>query len=222
MSSLKGDFMDAQNIVIFNDVPHFSFKGNSYLERLKNGLSLDFVFFMEDSAVKPEEDIENNSEEDYKQQQPLKHEHFVEEYDCDTFPRPRKGKKTVKKRSNKMMKKNKVRQNGYNDKMFKIDNYLSSVYDEKADEKYYYFDEYKFLRNICKKYCVSCDWDMIKDEYNIDVSIFKSKIYNLNNCDLKNFVCEYCYNCFKSDELEHYNDELFKWHNSNHTGRGWD
>lgn len=104
MSSLKGDFMDAQNIVIINDVPHFSFKGNSYLEKLKNGLSLDFVFMMEDSAVQPEEGFEEEKE-DYKQYQPLKHELFDEVYDIDVLPMSRKGKKIIKKEGYTNLKK---------------------------------------------------------------------------------------------------------------------
>lgn len=125
MSSLKGDFMDAQNIVIINDVPHFSMKGNTYLEKLKNGLSLDYVFFMEDSVIlQPEYKFEKNVEsfvEDYKQSQPFKHELFAEEYDYDVMQMPRKGKKIIKKRSDKNLKKNKVKQNGYNDKMRTIE-----------------------------------------------------------------------------------------------------
>ena len=134
MSSLKGDFMDSQNIVIVNDVPYFSFKGNSYLEKLKNGLSLDVVFLMEDSAVRSEEKLEEFIQlVEEKQYQPLKHELFAEEYDYDVVPMPRKGKKGIKKRCDKNMKKNKVKQNGYNDKMHTIESNLPSIFDEATD-----------------------------------------------------------------------------------------
>lgn len=141
MSSLKGDFIDSNNIVIVNDVPCFSLKGNSYLEKLKNGLSLDFIFMMEDSAVQQEYNFEENAEEliGEKQFQPLKYELFAEEYDFDVVPMPRKGKRVVRKRCNKNMKKNKVKQNGYNDKLYKIESNLPSIFDE-ATEWYVEYD----------------------------------------------------------------------------------
>jgi hypothetical protein len=141
MASLNGDFMDAQNIVIMNDVPYFSFKGNSYLEKLKNGLSLDYVFFMEDSAIKTHDNDEESFEENNKQEkqyQPLKHELFDEEYDIDVIPMPRKGKNIIKLRSDKNMKKNKVKQSGYNDKLHTIESNLPTIFDEAFDWHQYY------------------------------------------------------------------------------------
>jgi len=155
MSSLNGDFMDAQNIII-NDVPHFSFKGNSYLERLKNGLSLDYVFFMEDSAIKSEDKFEENFEE--KQYQPLNHELFDEEYDIDILPMPRKGKNIIKQRSDKTMKKNKVKQNGYNDKLHTIESIWCQEFDLHIDYDDY-DDEYSYW---------SYDDDSYYDNYSSD------------------------------------------------------
>lgn len=155
MSRLEGDFMDSQNIIIINDVPHFSYSGNSYLEKLKNGLPLDLVFAMEDNCVVPEEKFEKCIEE--KQYQPLKHELFAEEYDCEPLSRPRKGKNIIKKPSGKNMKKNKVKQNGYDDKLHNIDVNLSSIYYVEDDECWcgcgycyddddysYYYDDYSY------------------------------------------------------------------------------
>jgi hypothetical protein len=144
MSSLKGDFMDSQNIIIINDVPYFSFKGNSYLEKLKNGLSLDVVFLMEDSAVQPKEKFEECVET--KQYQPLKHELFVEEYDYDVISMPRKGKRVIKKRCDKNMKKNKVKQNGYDYKMHTIESNLPSLFNESTDLYIDYpdYDDYDY------------------------------------------------------------------------------
>ena len=133
MSRLEGDFMDSQNIIIINDIPHFSFSGNSYLEKLKNGLPLDLVFAMEDYCGVPEENFEECVEEE-KQYQPLKHELFAEEYDCEPLSRPRKGKNIIKKPSGKNMKKNKVKQNGYDDKLHNINVNLSSIYYEEDKE----------------------------------------------------------------------------------------
>ncbi len=149
MSRPNGDFTDSNNIVIVNDVPYFSFKGNSYLEKLKNGLPLDFVFFTEDSAVQSEEKLEESVKEE-KQYQPLKHELFVEEYDYDVIPMPRKGKRVIRKRCDKNMKKNKVKQNGYNDKLYKIESNLPPIFDEATewyveydvfDDDYDYYDD---------------------------------------------------------------------------------
>ncbi len=129
MSKPNGNFIDANNIIIINDVPYFSIKGSSYLEKLKNGLSLDFVFLMEDSAVKPEEKFEENlsSVKEEKQYQPLKYKLFAEEYDYEPFSMPRKGKNIIKKPSGKNMKKNKIKQNGYDDKLHNIEVNLPTI-----------------------------------------------------------------------------------------------
>jgi hypothetical protein len=155
MSSIKGDFMDSINIVIIDDVPHFSYSGKSYLEKLKNGLSLDLVFFMEDSVVQPKEKVQKNVkvlvEEDYKQPQPFKHELFVEEYDYEVMPMPRKGKKIIKNRSDKNMKKNKVKQNGYNHKMHTIEDNLPETIqltdpcNDHYSEYFNYFDYFDYF-----------------------------------------------------------------------------
>jgi hypothetical protein len=192
MSSVNGDFMDAQNIVIIDDVPHFSFKGNSYLDKLKNGLSLDYVFMMEDSAVNSEEKL--GEEEDYKQLHPLKHELFAEEYDCEVMPMPRKGKNNIKTRSDKNMKKNKVKQNGYSDKLDMVEVNLPTIWDPD-------FDWHDF-------YSKKDDDDNYSDceSYNSDTD------YSFNNGfwgnDLTSYSSEY--------------DSLDEWNNSNRTGRGWD
>lgn len=154
MSSLKGNFMDAQNIVIINDVPHFSMKGNTYLAKLKNGLSLDYVFFMEDSVVNTDdENFEEKVEE--SQYQPLKHELFDEVYDIDVLPMPRKGKKNIKKEGSTNLKKNKIRQNGFNDKLYTIQSNASYLY-------------YGWSYNECNLYCddnVICGDDFYNDNY---------------------------------------------------------
>lgn len=189
MSRLEGDFMDAQNIIIINDVPHFSFKGNSYLEKLKNGLSLDFVFSMEDSAVTPEEKPSLVEEE--KQFQPLKHELFAEEYDCEPFSMPRKGKNLIKKRSDKNMKKNKVKQNGCDDKLHNIEVNLPSIWDPDFDWNEYYDSDYMTYSNIQS----DSDFEDFEDYWDY----YGSAIFNRT----------YSY------------DSLDEWNNANHTGRGW-
>jgi hypothetical protein len=174
MSSLKGDFMDAQNIVIINDVPHFSMKENTYLAKLKNGLSLDYVFFMEDSAVNADdENFEEKVEE--SQYQPLKHELFDEVYDIDILPMPRKGKKSIKKEGSTNLKKNKIRQNGFNDKLYTIQSNASYLY-------------YGWSYNECKLYCdddaIDCDnvfdcgYDYYDDDYYNDNYVYNDDEYD--------------------------------------------
>lgn len=139
MSRLQGDFMDAENIVIIDGIPHFLFNGNSYLERLKNGLSLDFVFEMEESSINLDDNIEEKVEE--KQIEPNKYELFDEEYDYDiSINNNRKGKNFIKIINNKNTKKNKIRQNGYDDKLHVIETNLPSIYDIDRDLEYYPFD----------------------------------------------------------------------------------
>jgi hypothetical protein len=191
MSSLNGDFMDAQNIVIINDVPHFSFKGNSYLEKLKNGLSLDYVFFMEDSSIRPDDNVEEK-EEDYKQYQPLKHELFDEEYDVDVLPRPRKGKNIIKLRSVKNMKKNKVKQNGYNDKLHTIESNLPSIWCPDFEGNEYYDSDYMTYSNIPS----DSDFEDFEDYLDYYGSAIFNRTYSF--------------------------DSLDEWNNANHTGIGWD
>lgn len=147
MSFLQGDFIDSQNIIIIDRVPHYSLSGKSYIEKLKNGLSLDLVFEMEYSAVKPYENFEEKIEE-VKQIQPYKYELFAEEYDYDICRNNRKGKQFIKKISNRNTKKNKIHQNGYDDKVHIIETNLPSIYEPKLDLQYYPFDMYDYIYDL--------------------------------------------------------------------------
>jgi hypothetical protein len=97
---------------------------------------------MEDSSIKPDDNVEEK-EEDYKQYQPLKRELFDEEYDVDVLPMPRKGKNIIKMRSDKTMKKNKVKQNGYNDKLHTTESFWCQEFDLHTDYNDY-DDEYSY------------------------------------------------------------------------------
>jgi hypothetical protein len=181
MSRLAGDFIDAQNIIIIDNIPHYSFKGNSYLEKLKNGLSLEFVFLMEDSSIQPEKKFEENVEKKY-QYQPFKHELFAEEYDCEPFSMSRKGKNLIKKRCCKNMKKNKVKQNGYNDKLYNIEDNLPSIWepdnvddyyvngDDSLDDYSYDFDNYSNYNDHYLEY-----WGINEQDYD--------SLYEWNNAN---------------------------------------
>lgn len=151
MSKVKGNFMDSDNIIIINDIPHFYYSGKSYLERLKNGLSFDYVFMMEDTAISYECVLENEDKTE-KKTSCFQHK-FLEEDDYDydkmTFSNRKnrkinKGKKkyilsmptkckckcSIKRRSSRNMKKNKIKQTGYDDKLHVIEVNLPTICEE--------------------------------------------------------------------------------------------
>lgn len=193
MTRIQGDFMDSNNIIIKDGVPCYFYSGNSYLEKLKNGVSLDYMFMLEDSII----DITNkpikNTSTEKKQYQPLKCEMFAEEYDCEPLSRPRKGKKIIKKPSGKNMKKNKIRQNGYDDKLHTIETNLSSIWDPD-------FDWHSFYSKNDDNY--SSDYE----SYNSDIEYYSRMAFGGN--DLIIYSAEY--------------DSLDEWNFANRTGRGWD
>jgi hypothetical protein len=164
MSFLQGDFIDAKNIIIIDGIPHFSLNGKSYLERLKNGLSFDLVFEMEDFTIKQDDIFEEVLEE--KQVQSYKYELFDEEYDYDiSINNNRKGKNFINNRNirnNRNTKKNKIRQNGYDDKHHVVETNLPSIYDPDRDLEYYPFDIYELFDKNIRDY----DNFYYYDEYN--------------------------------------------------------
>jgi len=53
-------FKDSENIIIINKIPYFRYTGSTYKDKLKNGLSLEYVFQQEDMI--PNMDEESNVE----------------------------------------------------------------------------------------------------------------------------------------------------------------
>lgn len=160
MTSINGDFIDAHYIKIVNDVPCYFYSGNTYLEKLKNGISLDYIFMLEDSLIKPNEIVEQIIEKP-KPNTPCKSIMFIEEYDYDILPMQRKGKKINKKPAGKNMKKNKIKQNGYNDKVSFIETHLPPIcelnncyYDSDYDYEYEYGYNYDSDYNYDTDYSI--------------------------------------------------------------------
>lgn len=128
------EFLDGENIVIINDIPYYRYTGvTTYKEKLKNGLSLDYVFYQQDS-------IPNSIEEFIKEDETntigekCKYSNFEEDtdfYDEKEFNTIKKKDKTLslKKRQTKNTKKNKIRQSGYTYKLFTIEQELSDLVD---------------------------------------------------------------------------------------------
>lgn len=174
-------FNDSSNIIIKCDKAFYYYIGNSYLEKFKNGLSLEDKFNFDlnveyNQVINNEFTVKNNDNK--IQEQNLNKINYDDEICCYKFPKERKGKlnkskkgqwnkeeenqinkeenqinkednhKEVKKKIyGKKMKKNKIRQNGFDDKMFcvsqnviKLDNLLSDY--ELND--IYYEEKYEF------------------------------------------------------------------------------
>jgi hypothetical protein len=160
-------FKDSENIIIINKIPYFRYTGSTYKDKLKNGLSLDYVFQQEDMIPIMDEEskveIEKNTsiqnleaidyEEKYK---------FYEQKEFEAISLTRKGKWiSYKNKQARNMKKKNIKSNGYDDKLFVIEQNLPSLsnewqieidYDDISilsyDSRYYYdnnnyeYDEY--------------------------------------------------------------------------------
>jgi hypothetical protein len=136
-------FKDSANIIIENDGPKYYFPGDSYLEKLKNGIPLEYMFELEnhlstfnvESCVSVELssgdclNINIGSDSDYE----------IDEPDI-TFPKKRKGKWIpLKKTVASNFKKNKIKQLGYDDKQFNLEQntIFDFVSDSDNDSDYY-------------------------------------------------------------------------------------
>jgi len=127
-------FKDSENIIIINKIPYFRYTGSTYKDKLKNGLSLEYVFQIEDmipiiceeSSVEIEENksIKNFEDIDYEENY-----EFYEQKNFELTSFTRKGKwLPFKKRQARNKKKNNVKSNGYNDKLFVIQENLPNLF----------------------------------------------------------------------------------------------
>jgi hypothetical protein len=172
-------FADSSNIKIIGNMAYFSFNGKSYLERLKNGLTLEYVFEMEDGIIIEENNKNIVNEEIIKQLQPNSYRYklYDEKYDYSINLHSRKGKKNNKKIYSKNTKKNKIRQNGYSDKLYFIESNLPSVYNANFDLQYYPYDFNESINNLYDNLYDNYSRDYYEDYYD-DYSIIT---YNSNN-----------------------------------------
>lgn len=135
------EFLDGENIIIIGNIPHYRYTGVTYKDKLKNGLSLDYVFYQEDMIPvrfkKSLKDVElkkanhdNIKFDDYEE-----YYGFYEQTENETLGLPKKGKRIkFKKRSEKNMKKNMFKTNGYSDKLFAVEQEIPDLYDKCRDE----------------------------------------------------------------------------------------
>lgn len=147
-------FRDSENIIIIDNVPHFSCNGITYKDKLKNGLSLEYVFQQEDMILpimdqpisieaEPEQFKGNYLEFiDYE-----KKFMFYEEKEIKTIPLTKKGKYIpLKKRQNINFKKNLIKLKGYEDKLFDIEQNLPELFYEPEIKYIYRYDCDRFFR----------------------------------------------------------------------------
>lgn len=155
-------FKDSDNIIIIDNIPHFHYTGSTYKDKLKNGLSLEYVFQMEDiipiiheeSSIEIEDNrsIQNSKAVDYE-----KNYEFYEQKEFESLLLTRKGKWTpFKKRQARNKKKKNIKLNGYAYKLFAIEQNLPEILNESEIDcenisvlsnesiNYYEYDEYDY------------------------------------------------------------------------------
>lgn len=168
------NFKDGENIVIIDDVPHYRYTGVTYLERLKNGLTLDYVFQLQDYNY-TNTDTTNNINEEQQIQHTNTHLDLFYDYELNydfykdkeklVHETTRKGKRLpFKKRHTRNFKKTTIKFNGYTDKIFNINqhnhllnneemtetsdddnNYCSSYDDCSSHDDFSLFDEISYI-----------------------------------------------------------------------------
>ena len=163
-------FRDSENIIIIDNVPHFSYNGVTYKDKLKNGLSFEYVFQQEDMILpimdqpisieaEPDEFKGNYLEFiDYEE----KHD-FYEEKEIKMIPLTKKGKYiTFKKRQNINFKKNLIKLRGYEGKLFDIEQNLPELIYEPEIKYIYRYD----CDRLCRMAYYNDDYD--NDDYDND------------------------------------------------------
>lgn len=144
------EFLDGEHIVIIDGVPQYHYTGVTYRDKLKNGLTLNHVFYIQDLVtviddVVAKENKSNDIKEPSKFVDYEENHIFYEQKEYQLTRKSRKGKRlSFKKRHARNIKKNKVKTNGYSDKLFAIEQELPEIieedpydYDEDIDETYY-------------------------------------------------------------------------------------
>ena len=152
------EFLDGENIVIIDRVPHYRYTGTTYKDKLKNGLSFDYVFDQQDMVpICPEEstkEIESNEARenlvliDYEEN----HE-FYEQKRFQVEGIVRKSKRLpFKKRQARNINKNCIRQRGYEDKLFDIKQNTPNLSHDKSKFENDYDDYHDYDVCFCCGY----------------------------------------------------------------------
>jgi len=149
MTTITG-FSDSNNIIIGDDkIAYFRYTGNTYKDKLKNGLSLHYVFYIEDNFPKKEECI-LYKDEDNKNIEKNICNYYEEDADfyeklekLVIFKGVKKGKSNpLKKRKVRNMKKNCIKSYGNSYKLFIIEQNLGELNYDKDITYDLYDDNY--------------------------------------------------------------------------------
>ena len=134
------EFIDGENIIVIDYVPYYRNNGSSYKDKLKNGLSLVYVFGIQDLVPiednQPIEEIESDEYiEDLKFGDYEENYGFYEQKEFQTTGFTKKGKCLLfKKRQARNVKKSNIKSKGYEYKLFNIEQNLPDLFDESQIE----------------------------------------------------------------------------------------
>jgi hypothetical protein len=148
-------FIDSENIILENGDPRFSYLGVSYRDKLKNGLPLEYVFKLQDHCSTFEANVSVTRRVRFDDCLNIIIGFDSAEYESDdeyddpdiTFPKKRKGKwNPPKKKGGSNLKKNKIKQEGYIDKLYNREEVFNVDFDFEEREIEYdiYNDDYDY------------------------------------------------------------------------------
>jgi len=140
------DFMDGQYIVVKDNIPYYRYTGVTYRDKLKNGLSLDYVFDQQESYTYPMTKDEEAEEHQSNTNFCIYADDLYDELD-DVYIRSycaRKGKQTNlhKKRPKYTDKTYSVRSNGYTYKMFYHQQESPTIFETPKVDCYFWIHKY--------------------------------------------------------------------------------
>jgi len=134
------NFIDSENFIIKNNIPYFYFPGNSYRDKLKNGLSLEYMVCLENTKLENEETVKTTEDNKINLQKTNTID-YEDSYSGlvgkNKYRQGYSGKENNKIRKPKTKKIN-IKLRGYSDKLFYIKQHtvVTTRDDEFQDEKY--------------------------------------------------------------------------------------
>lgn len=151
------EFSDAENIVVIDYIPYYRNNGSTYKDKLKNGLSLVYVFGLQDLVpIEDNEVVEEDETQEYGDN--LKFADYEDKYrfyeqkEKQVIGLTKKGKRLpFKKRQARNVKKSNIKLKGYENKLFNIEQNIPDLFDESQIEidydnfsisSYDYYDNY--------------------------------------------------------------------------------
>lgn len=159
-------FSDSEKFIIKGEYVYYNSPGNSYLNKFMSSLQLEEKFENDDNyeiLCKNSVTTSKNSEKQYKAT-PVSKMIYEEPNQDLKFKKERKGKvRNLKKRECRSMKKNKIRQNGYDDKMHHISQHIIKPI-ELVEKEELEIEEY-YVLNLYTDYNDYSDYSYEDDSY---------------------------------------------------------